>query len=334
MAKRVLLIAPVYFGYYKDMIQEFQAMQYEVDYVCDAPSNSNVSKALGRVNKNLIHFSTVRYFSKEVKPLIEKNTYNFVLLIGGMTFAFTTKMMEEIKKTQSHAKFIMYQWDSEKLLPYCTKMHPYFDVLYTFDRVDFENHTKYKFLPMFYNSVYEKIGQMPRPHYTYDCMYVGTAHPKKYHDINIMANKLKSVMPKQFIYHYMPSGLKYVYQTITDPLFKEAKWKEFKHEKLTSNEMMDVLSHSKCVLDSPQEGQTGLTVRSIECLGAKRKLITMNEDIKNYDFYNENNILIYKDDLDLNCDFFKTDYQDVPEDVYEKYSLHHWARTILQEDVL
>ncbi|MFR3431568.1 MAG: hypothetical protein ACLTTH_16480 [Holdemanella porci] len=44
-----------------------------------------------------------------------------------MTFALTEKMMEEIRKSQSKAKFMMYQWDSEKNLPYSTKIHKYFD---------------------------------------------------------------------------------------------------------------------------------------------------------------------------------------------------------------
>ena len=52
--KRLLLIAPVFFGYYKDMILEAEELGYHVDYLCDAPSNSNISKALGRINKKLI----------------------------------------------------------------------------------------------------------------------------------------------------------------------------------------------------------------------------------------------------------------------------------------
>ena len=45
MAKRLLLIAPVFFGYYKDIMEEARSLGFEVDYLCDAPSDSNVSKA-------------------------------------------------------------------------------------------------------------------------------------------------------------------------------------------------------------------------------------------------------------------------------------------------
>ena len=270
MAKRLLLIAPVFFGYYKDIMEEARSLGFEVDYLCDAPSDSNVSKAFGRINKKFIQLSTNRYFSNEIKPLIGKNQYDYVLLIGGMTFALTEKMMEEIRKSQPNAKFVMYQWDSEKNLPYSTKIHKYFDELYTFDRMDSISMDKYKFLPLFYNHIYETIGKTKKYTYKYDCMYVGTAHPQKYYDINRMARGLKSVMPKQFIYHYMPSVLKYVYQKVKSDLFRKAKWSEFKHEKVASKELMEIFSDSKCILDAPQAGQVGLTIRTIVCGKGKR----------------------------------------------------------------
>ena len=58
MKKKVMLIAPLFFGYYQEMIKELELMGCEVDYICDAPSNSNISKAIGRINKNLIKGST------------------------------------------------------------------------------------------------------------------------------------------------------------------------------------------------------------------------------------------------------------------------------------
>ena len=96
-------------------MEEARSLGFEVDYLCDAPSDSNVSKAFGRINKKFIQLSTNRYFSNEIKPLIGKNQYDYVLLIGGMTFALTEKMMEEIRKSQSKAKFMMYQWIQKRI---------------------------------------------------------------------------------------------------------------------------------------------------------------------------------------------------------------------------
>ena len=38
------------------------------------------------------------------------------------------------------------------------------------------------------------------------------------------------------------------------------------------NEMNNVYEKSRCVLDSAQDGQLGLTIRVLEAIGAKRKL--------------------------------------------------------------
>ena len=83
---------------------------------------------------------------------------------------------------------------------------------------------------------------------------------------------------------------------------------------------MEIFKESNCILDAPQAGQTGLTIRTIECLGAKRKMITTNKDIKKYDFYNESNILVFDGKIDKECDFFKNPFIELNEEIYKKYS--------------
>ncbi|MBR5372514.1 MAG: hypothetical protein IK130_09900 [Oscillospiraceae bacterium] len=329
MKKKVLLIAPLFFDYYKDMMDELRMMGYDADYICDAPSNSNLSKAAGRINKDLIKRSTEKYFSESVLPRISAETYDYVLVVAGMTFAFDADMMRIIRKKQENAKFCMYQWDSEKNLPYSTGIHPFFDSLFTFDRFDAERDSKYHFLPLFYNRTFEAIGSSPARRTRVDCFYVGTAHPKKYQEVNEMANALKDQLPRQFIYHYMPSKLKYFYHKVLAPEFRHAKLSGFQTEKLSKDQIANIMSVTKCVLDAPQAGQTGLTIRTIECLGAKRKLITTNSDIANYDFYRPENILIFDGNVDFNGPFFTSPYVEPDKDVYEAYSLRSWLKSIL-----
>ena len=116
----------------------------------------------------------------------------------------------------------------------------------------------------------------------------------------------------------MPSKLKYIYHKIFAPEFKELSFSDFQTKKMSSNQVMKVISESQCILDAPQAGQTGLTIRTIECLGAKRKMITTNKDIKKYDFYNDSNILVFEGSIDKNSKFFTTPYVEVREDIYKK----------------
>lgn len=329
MKKKLLLIAPVFFDYYKEIIKESEQMGYDVDFICDSPSNSNIVKALGRINKRFISVYTKKYFKKTVIPAINNISYDYVLLVAGMTFAFTPQMVETIRGLNPDAKFVMYQWDSEKNLPFSTSIHKCFDSIYSFDLNDCSRDDKYKFLPLFYTRQYEEVGKNKKENFKYDCSYVGTAHPRKYKEINEISKSLKGLMDKQLIYHYMPSRLKYLYHKVLSPEYKKATLKDFKLEKVPAKEMMSIFKESKCILDAPQAGQTGLTIRTIECLGARRKLITTNTDIKRYDFYNEANILVFDGNIDKESRFFKCEYEELSEHVYLKYSLREWIKYML-----
>ena len=63
---------------------------------------------------------------------------------------------------------------------------------------------------------------------------------------------------------------------------------------------------------------------------AKKKLITTNEDVVNYDFYRPENIYVYKGKIDLGDIFFEEDYKEVDQEIYEKYSLRSWLKEIVE----
>lgn len=328
--KKLLLIAPLFFGYYKEIIKEAEIMGMNADYICDAPSNSNMSKAIGRINKKLINGAAKRYFKQKVYPIIKNTKYDYIVLIAGMTFAFTPEMIKKIKERQAGARFIIYQWDSEQNIQYVTKIHKYFDRIYSFDRFDSERNPIYIFLPLFYTRLYEKIADETAYGRTeYNCLYIGTAHPQKFKAINDMAEAVKEEMPSQFLYHYMPSKLKYYYHKFTAPEYKNASLKDFEFKKIKKDEMVRLFQQSDCILDAPQSGQSGLTIRTLECLGAKKKLITTNKDVVNYDFYNESNILVFDGEINTATPFFWNDFKEIPDNIYRKYSLRCWMDTLL-----
>lgn len=330
MKKKILFISPVFFGYYKEIIEELQKQDYEVDYFKDMPSNSNITKAIGRINRNFIRINVNNYFNKTIMPVINKKEYDYVFIIVGMTFSFFPNMIKKIKKNNLNAKFILYQWDGEKNIKFVKKIHKFFEKIYTFDRLDSLKDSKYSCFPLFYTRNYENVGKREINDFKYDVSYIGTAHPQKIKMINEMSEKIKSKFDKQFIYHYMPSKFKFYYHKLFAKEYKDIGLKDLKMEKLLPKQTMKIFEESKCILDAPQKGQNGLTIRTIECLGAKRKLITTNKDIINYDFYNNTNILIYNGNIDYNSNFFLKPYQELPKEIYEEYALRNWLKRILQ----
>ena len=84
-------------------------------------------------------------------------------------------------------------------------------------------------------------------------------------------------------------------------------------------------AESKCILDLVSGNQTGLSLRPFDALFLKKKLVTNNEYIKHFDFYNPANIYIIHDNkLDHLKDFMQVPYQEIPENIVNQYEINQW----------
>ena len=82
---------------------------------------------------------------------------------------------------------------------------------------------------------------------------------------------------------------------------------------------------SKVILEYVIEGQTGLTLRCMESLFFKKKLITNNREIEKYEFYNPNNIFVLgKDNLDDIKQFIDSEYIEIDPKIIEYYDIEKW----------
>lgn len=82
---------------------------------------------------------------------------------------------------------------------------------------------------------------------------------------------------------------------------------------------------SDIIVDLVQPNQTGITVRVLEALFYNKKLITNNIFIKQYDFYNSDNIFIYEqDDENSLYAFLNTPYKEISDHVKANYTVEAW----------
>lgn len=90
-------------------------------------------------------------------------------------------------------------------------------------------------------------------------------------------------------------------------------------------EYLELITSSKMLLDFQQEGQEGLTIRMVESLFFRKKIITNKQDIDKYDFYDCRNIFILGKD-DINCleKFAEEPYKEVKQEIINKYDLKYW----------
>jgi hypothetical protein len=106
---------------------------------------------------------------------------------------------------------------------------------------------------------------------------------------------------------------------------------EYTSQQIPLSKVNEYMNNSQVLLDINRKGQKGLTFRVFESLSLEKKLITTNNDIKNYDFYNPNNILIIKEkNITIPLDFFENDYVKIPEAIVKKYLVENWINHVLK----
>lgn len=96
------------------------------------------------------------------------------------------------------------------------------------------------------------------------------------------------------------------------------------------SKICEYISSSICIIDIVQSNQEGMTLRVMESLFFKKKLVTNNSNIKTYDFYNSNNIFIYGvDNVNEFSEFIKSPYQKLDDNILGKYSFDGWLKRII-----
>lgn len=326
--KKVLYIGTPIFNYHKKIITEFEEQGYVVDYYDDRPSESSFVRGTIKIKKSLISSIIRRYFNKIIFETKEKS-YDLVFIVNCK--AFNPVMIKQLRNTQKSARFVLYMWDSLTLYPDSKELIPIFDKSYSFDLDDCISNDKLSFMPLFFYKEIEELGRISVKEIECDIVSVCTAHPNRYKTIHELFPKLEANGIRVFSYMFL-NKFQYLYNKMFVLEFKDAKSTEFKFKPLSEQENLAVLKKSNTVFDIQHNKQSGLTMRTIETLGARRKMITTNSNIKKYDFYNENNIFVMEKDNLINIKkFIKQEYQPISEEIYRKYSLHNWIESIINE---
>jgi hypothetical protein len=94
-------------------------------------------------------------------------------------------------------------------------------------------------------------------------------------------------------------------------------------------EYAQLLAASSTVLDIPIPNQTGISIRTIETIGAKRKLITTNKNVHFEEFFTPESILIIDKNIDEQdlISFIKEKIQIATN--IEELRLDNWLKKII-----
>lgn len=318
--KRILFLSASLFGYQYEIRAAMERMGATVDYFDERPANTFLVKAMIRINRNFIAGYIDRYHNRIVEQT-RVHRYDAIFITKGESISPST--LEKLRAAHPEAKLIIYHWDSIANNKNALSTLPLFDKVFSFDKPDCQA-LGLHFLPLFYLPEYQQVGPYDGTQ-DIDILFVGTAHSDRYKLIKQLTQGLKS-----YLYIYFPSPLLYYKMRLSDPAFKGTKKSDFRFTSLSKGQVLELYEHSKAIIDIQHPRQTGLTMRSIEVLGAERKFITTNSHIKEYDFYHPNNILVIdRHNPTIDHDFIDLPYHKIDEQVYEKYKLENWIKTII-----
>lgn len=318
-----MLLVGMGFHLYEDEIKkEFVRQGCFVDFCLDA---THAILRTGRCLGKRIHETLLKAYQNQLLQQIVNKDYDFVLVIVGRYLS--REFLEQLKKLKPDMRLILYLWDDVNRVRNFKEVRSCYDVIYSFNDVDVQTY-HLKFLPLFYLNRYVMHGHTQRPA-TYELFSAMTDYSDRY---DVVKSILKSNPNLSMKIFFATGNLKYIRRNIHfwDVRSLKAKGICFSRTDIRSDKLLRGIKNAKALLDIPFLGQEGLTIRTMESIAANKKLITTNENVKKYDLYHPDNVLvIHRSHPVIDQEWLQRPFKKLDRSVYDKYSVSQWTQCIL-----
>lgn len=317
--KKVLLSIPVNNGIYDvirhnltetgiDCVVWRQAEEYKFKY-------PNIFiKFLNFILKTFLRFNlkplllSSRRKKWELKFLSQK--YDLLLAIRPDLMTF-----DQIRLAKAICrKLVGYQWDGLERYPDTYKYIDHFDDFYVFDKNDLAKDSKLKFKTNFRLKPFAEDFEFTRS----DAHFIGEVDLYRYNLLVEIAN------------HLTEFGLSFIFYITKYPLGAVKKCPSIqvrRNPRITYNQNLLIAKSTRVIVDINNEKlHSGLSLRFFEAMEFKKKLITTNKEIFDYDFYHPNNIYVYghsKNSIEV---FLSLPYHEIDSEITDKYKFNEWIK--------
>lgn len=328
---RILFIGPKTFSYETEIKLELERAGCHVDWYDDRHASTPLVKALIRFRPELIATMSDAYFDGIINQA-KSCKYDVVFIIKGE--AISAERLAALRQSQTGARFLYYTWDSLKNFKNGSVKLCYFEKAYSFDRFDSISNPTVRHLPLFYLDAYSKIhSDIAESHVErdIDLLFLGSIHSDRHAVVQHISDAAirNSNDLSLYSHFYYQSQWVFALRKLFDHNFRTIPWRDVQWQSLDKEKTLALYARSKIILDIHHPGQTGLTMRTIECLGAGKKMITTNPDVVNYEFYRSENILVVdRISPKVPPKFLYEPYLNLPDKIYQRYSLKSWLNQI------
>lgn len=320
--KRILFMAPRFFGYERDILDELRSRGAVVDWLPDRPFDTPLMTAVTRFQRSLVMPAAHRLYRRLLDGF-GRPDYDIVFVVNGQTLP--RKLLAELRTELPRARFVLYMWDSLENRSSVVDKFNLFDEQSSFDPRAVARFGM-RMRPLFFVPGFERP---PTDAFNHHLSFVGTAHTDRYGVVSAVDASLPGDISRFWYLFLQAPWVFYAYKA-TNPVFRHARPEEFHYTPLARATVQDVFHRSRAILDIEHPRQAGLTMRSFETMGASKKLVTTNAGVRDYEFYDPANICVI--DRRGACvpeEFLQTPYRPIAPEIYARYRLAGWVDELL-----
>lgn len=343
MKKTVLLYATKFMCIYQDIVKCLKEMNFDVMWIeANTISNNPFNKTLGLYNqKNIADYMLKA--ERKWKTLLEdeklKDSIDYFLSIDGMDIP--SFVFEVFRELNPRIRMILYMYDRVEGVYQIDRFFKYYDEVFSFDLSDCSQFGL-SLLPIYWVPVSSKDNEL-----FYD-IFAFASYSSFKKERTLMFSKLKRIAKKKKYREYIKlydrsyadnkylfafkSIVKYVLKVDSLSLWDICNGL-ITGSSVKPDEYRELINSSNVIFDTQASYQDGLTARFMWALGAGKKIITTNTHVRQYDFYNENQVFILDNNMEDIDSFIGTSYNpDLRQQKkIESYRIDNWIRTLIKQ---
>ncbi|WP_313002041.1 hypothetical protein [Chryseobacterium gleum] len=311
--KKITLIYPFAYGYLDFVVQE---LSFHPNIVVTDIKTDTIKYKYPNIFVKVWNGITKLFGSNIKKKYFNQQILNRIKEKQDIIFVIRPDMLDDslLKQLKNNTEtFTAYLYDSCKKFPRQLEIAHFFDEIYSYEQEDIK---KYNFIETS-NFIYDET--LEHEEIKYDIFNV-SSYDSRIDEINAVSAALAEGGLNIYFVLFWYQKLEYPH------LISTTRY-------LSLDETKKLIAQSKAMIDIQRKDQKGLSFRTFESLGYRKKLITTNTAVQEYEFYHPNNILII-DSSRLNTDeiknFLELEYKPISQDIIDKYSVRNFTKKIFK----
>lgn len=226
----------------------------------------------------------------------------------------TPPIVRYIRKKDKNIRIIVWYWNPVEKCVNPNRFANCSAEIWSFDEEDcIKYNLKYN-TQYYFNDVNLNISEIK-----YDVFFIG-GDKGRIKDLIEFQNEIKKMNISSY-FHITPGASNFHTSLFT----KKNEFADYYKLRISYYQVLEYISKSKAILDYVSERQIGLTLRPLEALFFRKKLITNDMSIIDRDFYNDKNVFVIgKDDIKELYVFLSSPFIEVEKKIRDKYDFKEW----------